>query len=123
MCLILESGADRYYKNLPTSNEITILIPDEYTDTSRCDLVLTVCKAGRKHPQIYTVNITYTVYIPLYYVLLFLYGDPGWYYELQLQDRTGTRQWIRLEQRAFYRYYLYICLAFSLLFYTSRLFQ
>jgi hypothetical protein len=91
MRLILESGADRYYKNLPISNEVTALIPDEYTDTSRCNLVLTVRKAGCKYPQIYTVNITYIVYMPLYYILLFLYGDPGWHYELQLQDRTGTR--------------------------------
>jgi hypothetical protein len=97
MRLILESGADRCRENLSTNNEVTVLIPDEYTDTSRCDLVLTVREAGRKYPQMHTVNVTYAVYIPLYYVLLFPYGDPGWYYELQLQDRTGTRQRIRLE--------------------------
>jgi hypothetical protein len=91
MRLILESGANHYCKNLPTSNEVTALIPDEYTDTSRRNLVLMVRKAGRKRPQMYTVNVIYIVYIPLYYILLFLYGDPGWYYELQLQDRTGTR--------------------------------
>jgi hypothetical protein len=91
MYLILESGTDRCYENLPTSNEVTALIPNEYTDTSRCNLVLTVRKAGCKRPQIHTVNVIYTVYIPLHYVLLFPYGDPGWYYELQLQDRTGTR--------------------------------
>jgi hypothetical protein len=82
--LILESGADCCYKNLPISNEVTVLIPDEYTDASRCDLVLTVRKAGHKRPQIYTVNIIYIVYIPIYYILLFLYSDPDWYYELQL---------------------------------------
>jgi hypothetical protein len=91
MHLILESGADRCYKNLPTSNEVTVLIPDEYTDTSRRNLVLIVRKAGYEYLQIYTVNIIYIVYISLYYVLLFPYGDPGWYYELQLQDCTGTR--------------------------------
>jgi hypothetical protein len=84
MHLILESDADRCCENLPTSNEVTALIPDEYTDTSRRNLVLTVRKAGRKRPQIHTVNVIYVVYIPLYYVLLFPYGDPGWYYELQL---------------------------------------
>jgi hypothetical protein len=90
MHLILESDTDRYYKNLPTSNEVTVLIPDEYTDTSYCNLVLTVCKAGCKYSQIYTVNIIYIVYIPLYYILLFPYSNPDWYYELQLQDYTGT---------------------------------
>jgi hypothetical protein len=97
MRLILESGADRHRENLPTSNEVTVLIPDEYTDASCRNLVLTVCKAGRKRPQMHTVNVIYAAYIPLYYVLLFPYGDPGWHYELQLQDRTGTRQRIRLE--------------------------
>ena len=29
--------------------------------------------------------------MPLYYVLLFPYGDPGWHYGLQLRDRNGTR--------------------------------
>jgi hypothetical protein len=91
MHLILESGADHYYKNLSTSNEVTALIPDEYTDASRRNLVFTVRKAGRKCPQMHTVNVIYIVYMPLYYVLLFPYSDPGWYYKLQLQDRTGTR--------------------------------
>jgi len=50
MRLILESGADHFRKNLPTSNEVTVLIPDEYTDASRRDLVLTVRKAGYKRP-------------------------------------------------------------------------
>jgi hypothetical protein len=40
---------DRYYENLSTSNEVTVLIPDEYIDTSRYDLVLIVCKAGYKY--------------------------------------------------------------------------
>ena len=91
MRLILESGTDRRRENLPTSNEVTVLIPDEYTDTSYCNLVLTVCKAGYKYLQIYMVNIIYIVYIPLYYILLFPYSNPGWYYKLQLQDCTGTR--------------------------------
>jgi hypothetical protein len=82
--LVLELGADRRYKNLPTSNEVTVLIPDEYTDTSRRNLVLTVREAGREYPQIYTVNITHTAYIPLHYILLFPYSDPGWHYKLRL---------------------------------------
>jgi hypothetical protein len=75
--LILESGTDRYRENLPTSNEVTVLIPDKYTDASRHDLVLTVRKAGREYPQIRIVNITHTAYMPLYYILLFPYSNPG----------------------------------------------
>jgi hypothetical protein len=39
---------DYYYKNFPISNEVTILIPDEYIDTSRYNLVLIVREAGYK---------------------------------------------------------------------------
>jgi hypothetical protein len=77
MRLVLESDADRYRKNLPTSNEVTVLIPDEYTDTSCCNLVLIVREVGHERLQIYIVNIIYIVYILLYYVLLFLYGNLG----------------------------------------------
>jgi hypothetical protein len=97
MRLIIESGADRRRENLLTSNEVIALIPDEYTDASRRDLVLTVREAGRERPQMRTVNITHAAYMPLHYVLLFPYGDPGWHYGLQLQDRNGTRQRTRLE--------------------------
>jgi hypothetical protein len=82
--LIMESGADRRRENLPTSNEVTAIIPDEYTDASRRDLVLMVREAGRDRPQIHIVNMTHAAYMPLHYVLLFLYGDPGWHYGLQL---------------------------------------
>ena len=75
--LVIELGANRCRENLPTSNEVTAIIPDEYTDSSRLDLILTVCEAGRERPQIHIVNVTHAVYMPLHYVLLFLYGDPG----------------------------------------------
>jgi hypothetical protein len=91
------------------------------TGASRRDLVLTVREAGRERPQMRTVNVIHAAYMPLHYALLFLYGDPGWHYGLQLQDRNGTRQRTRLEQRVFYRYYLHVRQAFSPLFYASRL--
>ena len=75
--LIIESGANYYYKNLLINNEVIALILDEYINASRRDLVLTVCKGGREYPQIYTVNVIYIAYIPLYYILLFLYSDPS----------------------------------------------
>ncbi len=77
MRLIIESGANRYCENLLISNKVMAIIPDEYTDASRRDLVLTVREAGREHPQIRIVNVTHAVYIPLHYILLFPYSDPG----------------------------------------------
>jgi ribosomal 50S subunit-associated protein YjgA (DUF615 family) len=77
MRLIIKSSANRYRENLLTSNKVIAIILDEYTDASRRDLVLIVRKAGRERPQIRTVNVTHATYMPLYYVLLFLYGDPS----------------------------------------------
>jgi hypothetical protein len=48
MRLIIESGANYYYKNLLTSNKVIALILDEYIDASCRDLVLIVCKRGYK---------------------------------------------------------------------------
>jgi hypothetical protein len=77
MRLIIELSANCRYENLLTSNEVTAIILDEYTDASRRDLVLTVREAGRERPQIRTVNVTHATYMPLHYVLLFLYSDPS----------------------------------------------
>jgi hypothetical protein len=77
MRLILELSANRYYKNLLTSNEVIALIPDKYIDISRRDLMLIVYKASRKHLQMRIVNVIHIAYMLLYYILLFLYSDPG----------------------------------------------
>jgi hypothetical protein len=77
MRLIIKSGANRRRENLLTSNKVTAIILDEYMDASRRDLVLTVREAGRERPQIRTVNVIHATYMPLHYVLLFLYGDPS----------------------------------------------
>jgi hypothetical protein len=121
--LVMEAGADRRRENLPTSDEVTAIIPDEFTDASRRDLVLAVREAGQDRPQLHTIHVTHAAYMPLHYVLLFPHGDPGWHYGLQLQNRHGTRQRMRLEQRTFYRYYLHVREAFSPLFYAGRLLQ
>jgi hypothetical protein len=77
MRLILESGANYRYKNLLISNKVIAFIPDEYTDISRYNLVLIVYKVSRERPQMRIVNIIYIAYMLLYYVLLFLYSNPG----------------------------------------------
>jgi hypothetical protein len=121
--LVIEAGADRRRENLPTSDEITAIISDEFMDASRRDLVLAVREAGQDRPQIRKIDVTHAVYMPLHYVLLFPHGDPGWHYGLQLRNSEGTRQRTRLEQRAFYRYYLHVRESFSPLFYAGRLLQ
>ena len=123
MRLVIEAGADRRRENLPTGEEVTAIIPDEFTAASRRDLILAVREEGHDRPQIRKVDVTHAAYMPLHYVLLFPYGDPGWHYGLQLNDPNGTRQRTRLAKRVFYRYYLHVRSSFSPLFYASRLFQ
>jgi hypothetical protein len=77
MRLIIELSANCYCKNLLTSNEVTAIILDKYMDASRRDLVLIVREASRERPQIRIVNVIYAAYMPLHYVLLFLYGNPS----------------------------------------------
>jgi hypothetical protein len=75
MRLIIESGANYYYKNLLTSNKVIALILNEYINASYRDLVLIIYKGGYKRLQIYIINIIYIIYMPLYYILLFLYSN------------------------------------------------
>jgi hypothetical protein len=82
MRLIIESGANCYYKNLLTSNKVIALILDKYINASYCDLVLIIYKRGYKRLQIYIINIIYIIYMPLYYILLFLYSNLSSYYNL-----------------------------------------
>jgi hypothetical protein len=77
MRLVVKANVDRCRENLLTGDKVTAIILDKYTAVSHRDLVLTVCKEGQDRPQLYTVNVTYAAYMPLHYMLLFLYSDPG----------------------------------------------
>jgi hypothetical protein len=124
MRLILQSGADRRRENLPTATELAGILPDEFTDESRRDILLAVREPGRTGPQLHQVAVTHAAYMPLHYVLLFPYGEYGWHYEMQLRDARQTRLRTRLEQRPFYRFYLHVRnREASPLFWACRLFQ
>jgi hypothetical protein len=77
MRLIIKSSANYRYKNLLTSDKVIALIPDKYINTSYYDLVLIIYKASYKRLQMHIINVIYAIYILLYYILLFLYSDPG----------------------------------------------
>ncbi|KAH0603160.1 uncharacterized protein H6S33_008164 [Morchella sextelata] len=72
--LIMESGADKRRHNLPTSNEIVVIIPDEYGQAGFRDIVL----ANRDmdgDESFNIINPNNAAYMPLHYVLLFPNGD------------------------------------------------
>ena len=130
MRLIMEKGADRRRENLPTSNELAVIIPDEFDQDSRRDIILAlrdpVDADGRRRPQLTRIDVTHAAYMPLHYVLLFPNGDYGWHYALTLRDHQNRRKEssTRLQQRQFYRYRLHVRKdEFSVLFYACRLFQ
>lgn len=101
--LIVETGADKRRNNLPTSNEVAVIIPDEYEEAGFRDIVL-----AHRNPlpnQMFSIiNPNHAAYMPLHYVLLFPNGDTGWHWSLQLRDRLNNRKVLRLGQREFYRY-------------------
>ena len=122
--LIIEQGADRRRENLPTTDNVAAVIPDEYTDRSRRDILLAVRHPTRNGPHLTPVHVTHAAYMPLHYVLLFPHGDYGWHYELQLRNGQQERIRTRLGQRTFYRFRLHTRQhEFSTLFYAGRLFQ
>jgi hypothetical protein len=92
MRLVLEQGTDRRRYNLPTtSDELAAVITHETTEATRRDIVLTVRNLGTNERPLKRIDPTTTAYMPLYYVLLFLYRDYGWHYGLTLCNQNGTR--------------------------------
>jgi hypothetical protein len=124
MRLVLQTGADRRRENLPLAAEVAGVLPDEFADESRRDVLLAVREPGRNGPQLHRVSVTHAAYMPLHYVLLFPYGEYGWHYQMDLRDQHHARRRTRLEQRPFYRFRLHArnreC---SALFWAGRLFQ
>ena len=75
MRLILEAGANCRYKNLLISNEVAVIILDEYGNTYFRNIILMERYTPNKQPRYYRINLTHTAYIPLHYVLLFPCGN------------------------------------------------
>jgi len=77
MRLILEAGANCRYKNPLISNKVAVIILDKYSNASFCDIILAERYTPNKRPRYCRINLTYAVYMPLYYVLLFPYSNTG----------------------------------------------
>ena len=75
MRLILEASANYYHKNLLISNKVAVIILDEYSNASFCDIILAEYYTPNKRPQYYRINLTHAIYMPLYYILLFPYNN------------------------------------------------
>jgi hypothetical protein len=121
MRLVILSGADRRRENLPTSNEVAAIIPDEYEAGLGRDIILADRDGGSR---LHRIPVTHAAYMPLHYVLLFPCGEPGWHWGLTLRDQQGRPTTARLEQQMFHRYRLHVRRGeWSAMFYAGRLFQ
>jgi len=124
MRLIMQSGADRRRENLPTGDEVAVILSDEFEGASRRDIVLAVRNPQGGGSPLARIDPSHAAYMPLHYVLLFPCGDLGWHYQRRLSHGQRTRTNTRLEQRHFYRYRLHTRRnEFSPLFHAGRLFQ
>ena len=92
MKLLLELGADRRRSNLPTIEEVAIIIPDEYNQAGFRDIVLAYRHPENNNTQYHNVSSNSAAYMPLHYVLFFPIGDLGWHWALTLQDPDGRQK-------------------------------
>lgn len=75
MKLLLELGADRHHSNLPTIDEVAIVIPDEYNQGELRDIVLAYRNPENDTYQYHNISSNLAAYIPLHYILFFPCGD------------------------------------------------
>ncbi|KAH7836195.1 hypothetical protein Vadar_033591 [Vaccinium darrowii] len=77
------ASTDRRRYNLPTSDEIVVIIPGDGTEASGMrDIVLHLCGNN----ELMRINECHPAYLPLHYVLLFPHGELGWDPDLQQWD-------------------------------------
>ena len=104
MRLIMEAGADRRRSNLPISDEIAEIIPDEYGEPCKRDIVLTECVAGVTRTFLKRIDQNHAAYMPLHYVLLFPHDERDWHWNMRIRSNARSRERDRLSQRAYYRF-------------------
>jgi len=85
--LVLEVGSDHRRQNLPTANEVAMILPAEYGDRGFRDIVLAKRTNGGEGFSM--INANHAGYMPLHYVLLFPHGELGWHWGLELQNSDG----------------------------------
>lgn len=90
--------------NLPTADEVAVIICDTSGEEPKTkDIILHHCSGGLS-----IMNDLHPSYAPLYYVLLFPRGEPGWHSELELIEPDRTEPQWRLSQSRFVAYRLQV---------------
>jgi len=124
MELLITKGFDQRHYNLPTTNEVAMIIPVQYQEASCRDIIQAPRYNTIEGTMFRTITSSYATYTTLHYVLLFPFGEPGWNWALRLQH-SQTRDGLpkRLSQRQ-YQFRLHSrLLEPTTLILASRLFQ
>ncbi len=117
--LVVDPSRDRRRFNLPTADDIAVLLPGQSGGDCR-DIVLRT-RAGPLHH----IHEAHPAYAPLHYPLLFPHGTSGWHWEMRLSDPDDHRSLPQsLTQTRYYAYQLHPCPdEFSTILRGGRLFQ
>jgi hypothetical protein len=92
LCVVPGNDPRRY--NLPTANEVGVILPGEdIFQGDRRDIILHLRPQyyynehdNSDHLQLQRISEGHAAYAPLHYVLFFPFGEPGWYYELRIPN-------------------------------------
>ena len=113
------SGEHSRRYNLPTSNEVSILIPNENEGINRSRMIVTKFRTDGNSRQLQTFSDSHRSYDPMMYPTFFPEGLDGWH--LQLENARGTRKVTCIQ---FYAYRIMKrAMASSILHRGNRLFQ
>ncbi|GFS36770.1 hypothetical protein Acr_00g0047940 [Actinidia rufa] len=119
---LLYAATDRRRYNLPTSDEIGVILPGDGSKVNGMrDIVLHL----RGNNELMRISECHPAYLPLHYVLLFPHGELGWEPQLKQWDALrGQPANERLTQLQFYSYRLFErSTEYSIILRVRKLFQ
>lgn len=116
------AGEHRGRHNLPTVNEVAMIMPGDTSSSDYRDIILRRRMAPGQ-TRLYRIHEGHPAYTPLHYVLLFPFGEHGWHQGLQQIDlETGKKS--NLSQTRYAAYQIHVRPGqYSTLFRGGRLFQ
>ena len=124
MKLVLKHDTNKDLRryNLPSSSELSVIIPGSSSSNSPSNRDIVLYKRASNNPNsndIMHINETHQYYDPLHYVLIFPFGDTGWTPGIKHKG-DGSSQ---VSVMNFYAYHLMQRQNFNLLLKCGRLFH
>ena len=104
--LIVGEGADCRCENLPTADEVAVILPDLPTERY-CDIIVHLWRSTEGGFTFVSPN--HSCYMPLHYILLFPQGEKSWDKDLTLEDHSHWHHILKLHQHTFYWFHLHVC--------------